>query len=93
MGMAGICALPAAPLILAPTAASERVSEDDPQARALHYRHDGSDVDHERHEEGQKCANCGLFTDVDAADWGPCEVFGGRHVATGGWCSAWVPRG
>ena len=92
MGVAGIVAIPAAPLIFAPVAANDRVSEDDPEAQALHYRHDADDVDHEAFEEGQICANCLLYSEPDASDWGPCEAFGGRHVAAAGWCNAWVPR-
>ncbi len=92
MGLAGIVATPAAPLFLAPAAADERMSEDDPEARALHYRHDVSDVDHEAYVEGQNCANCQLFSDPDASEWGPCEAFGGRHVSASGWCMAWVER-
>jgi len=94
MGVAGIVAIPAAPLIFAPVAAreNERVSEDDPDAQALHYRHDAAEVDHEAYEEGRTCANCGLYTDPDASEWGPCEAFGGRLVAAGGWCNAWIPR-
>ncbi|MFO8153825.1 high-potential iron-sulfur protein [Thioalkalivibrio sp.] len=92
LGVAGIVAIPALPLIFAPAAANERVSEDDPQAKALHYRHDVSDVDHEAFEDGQNCANCELFSDPGASEWGPCEAFGGRLVATDGWCKSWVPR-
>ena len=92
MGVAGIVAIPAAPLIFAPVAANDRVSEDDPEAQALHYRHDAGDVDHEAFEEGQICANCLLYSGPDASEWGPCEAFGGRHVAASGWCNAWVPR-
>ena len=92
MGAATIIAVPAAALIVAPLMAAERISEDDPQAKALHYRHDAADVDHESYEEGQNCANCGLFTDPEAEEWGPCEAFGGKHVAAEGWCNAWVPR-
>jgi hypothetical protein len=92
MGVAGLVAAPAVPLIFHPALADERLSEDDPQAQALGYRHDVADVDHADYQEGQTCANCQLYTDPDAAEWGPCAVFPGRLVAAGGWCSAWVPR-
>ena len=90
--LAGLVAVPAAPLMFMPAMANERLSEDDPQARALNYRHDASAVDHPDYREGQTCANCQLYTDADAAEWGPCAAFPGRLVAAGGWCSAWVPR-
>ncbi|OOG23637.1 High potential iron-sulfur protein [Thioalkalivibrio denitrificans] len=92
-GIASLAAVPAAPLIFSPAFAKERLSEDNPQAQALHYRHDVADVDHADYEEGQKCANCQLYTDPDAADWGPCSAFPGHLVSANGWCTAWVPRG
>jgi hypothetical protein len=92
MGVAVLAAAPAIPLVFRPAHAEERLSEDDPQARALHYRHDAANVEHADYQEGQTCANCQLYTDPDAAEWGPCAAFAGRLVAAGGWCSAWVPR-
>jgi hypothetical protein len=92
-GVAGLVAAPAVPLIFSPALADERLSEDDAQARALHYRHDAADVEHADYEEGRTCANCQLYTDADAEDWGPCSAFPGRLVSANGWCTAWVPRG
>jgi len=90
--LAGLAAVPVAPLMFMPAMANERLSEDDAQARALNYRHDASTVEHPDYQEGQTCANCQLYTDADAAEWGPCSAFPGRQVAAAGWCSAWVPR-
>lgn len=90
---AAALAVPAAPLLFRPALADERLSEDDPQAKALNYRHDATTVEHADYQEGQTCADCQLYTDADAADWGPCTAFPGRLVAAGGWCTAWVPRG
>lgn len=92
-GVAGLVAAPAASLIFRPALAEERLSEDDPQAQALNYRHDATQVEHADYQEGQTCANCQLYTDPDAVEWGPCSAFPGRVVAAGGWCTAWVPRG
>ncbi len=92
IGLAGFLAAPTVPLVVAPAAANERLSEDAPEARALHYRHDAADVEHEAYVEGQNCANCQLYSDPDASKWGPCDAFGGRHVSASGWCNAWVER-
>jgi len=90
--LTGLVTVPVAPLMLMPAFASERLSEEDPQARALNYRHDATKVDHPDYQEGRTCANCQLYTDAEAEAWGPCSAFPGRKVAAGGWCSAWVPR-
>lgn len=72
-----------------------RVDEANPQATALGYKHDASEVDtakFTRYEPGQTCANCQLYTGAADSEWGPCGLFAGQHVAAAGWCSAWVPK-
>jgi hypothetical protein len=67
----------------------------DPQAVALGYRTDATRVDRARYPQfqpGQHCANCQLFGGAAGADHGPCPIYGGRQVAAGGWCSAWVKK-
>lgn len=73
-----------------------RLSEDDPQAKALGYRHDASLVDgakYPRYQAGQACANCALFQGQGGAEWARCSIFPGRQVNAKGWCSAYAPKG
>ncbi|MEM7612994.1 MAG: high-potential iron-sulfur protein [Pseudomonadota bacterium] len=66
-----------------------KLSEDDPQAVALSYKHKAADSP--AAVEGQNCANCQLFTNADA-EWGPCSIFPGKAVSAKGWCVTWVQR-
>ena len=69
------------------------VDPESTQARALSYTHDATTVSAEkRGGEDRTCANCQLFTDPEAAQWGPCQLFPGKAVATDGWCVSWVAR-
>lgn len=73
--------------------ASEQLSEDDPQAQALGYKHEAGDVDAAKfpqRTDDQLCSNCQLYQGAD--DWGPCGIFPGKVVAANGWCSAWVKK-
>lgn len=89
---------PAAP---APAAGeAPRVSEDDPVASSLGYKHDAADVDLEKHpkrgEAAQAnafCKNCVLFQGKDGDEWGPCSIFGGKLVNANGWCATYAPKG
>jgi len=92
--LAGAAAIPVASLVFNRNALADadRVSEDDPIAVALHYKHDVADVTHDAYQEGQVCANCALYVD-SGGDWGPCAAFANRHVAAQGWCTAWVSKG
>lgn len=80
-------------------AEAEKVSEDDPTAVALGYKHDASEVDTEAFpkragEEGsaQYCYNCALYAGAPDAEWGPCPIFANKLVAREGWCNSWVPK-
>ncbi len=71
------------------------VSETDPQAVALGYRADSTQVDGKKypnHSVSQSCSGCALFqgarTDASAA----CAVFANKQVNAKGWCSAWTKR-
>ena len=79
----------------APAPDMPRLSEDDPAARALGYRHATSDVDQAafpRHELDQKCSNCALYTGGGGDQWGGCDIFPGKLVNADGWCNAWAPK-
>ncbi len=72
-----------------------RLSEDDPAASALGYRHEASQVDtaaYPRKTAEMVCSNCALWQGGDAP-WGGCSIFPGKQVAAAGWCNAWAPRG
>lgn len=75
----------------------QRLSPDDPQAKALGYVEDAANVDPAEWPKfadpsGQHCANCALYQG-GSADWGGCGIFPGKQVAAAGWCNAWVPAG
>ena len=75
---------------------ADKVTEDDPTAAALGYKHDATSVDTTKYakragEAGAKqfCNNCALY--IDQGDgWGACSIFQGRLVKGEGWCNAWV---
>ena len=84
------CAVLAAPI--AAQAAPSRVEEADETAAALGYRHDTKKVDKQRfpkHSAAQLCGNCSFFQGNAGDEWGGCAMFGRKHIAAAGWCSAW----
>ncbi len=60
------------------------VSESDPQAKALGYVSVSS-------KDGQACSNCALFQ-PEKDEIGGCPLFGGKKVASQGWCTAWAKK-
>ena len=72
-----------------------QLDEDSPQAKALGYKHDASEVDADKFPQSQggtkNCANCRLYSAATAEGWGACPIFAGKLVNGAGWCSAWVP--
>lgn len=75
--------------------AQAKVDEKDAQAAALGYAADTAKVDakkYPKHTKDQKCSNCQLYTGKAADASGPCPLFPGKHVAAGGWCSAWAKK-
>jgi hypothetical protein len=94
-GVAAVVAVPFARLALGESASAEdlpKLSEDDPQAKALQYKHDASQVDSDERGEGDICANCQLYEGSADAEWGKCSIFPGKLVNAQGWCTAWVPQ-
>ncbi len=94
LGLGALFLLPVAGRTIAP----ERLSESEPAARALGYRHDADEVDVVRFPkragpEGatQLCANCRFLEGAPGKDWRPCSIFGGRLVHARGWCNTWLP--
>ena len=77
------------------------VSEDDPQAKALHYKEDATAANPVGRKDSQFCSNCQLYSGQSGAKWGPCAIFSYRtnpktntpfEVSAQGWCQAWGPR-
>ena len=72
----------------------QRLDQTDPQAQALAYVNDATSIDaseQPRYEAGQACRNCTLFMGGED-EWGPCSIFPGRLVNSGGWCSVYSPK-
>ena len=72
----------------------EKLSLDDPQAKALGYVHDTNEVDsskHPRHEPSQICKNCQLAQSTEG-EWIPCQLFPGKLVNANGWCASYVAK-
>jgi len=93
-------ALAAVPVVLLDSARPARaadlpqLTEDDPQAVALGYKHDTSTIDgskHPNHAAEQKCSNCQLVQATEG-EWRPCAIFPGKAVNENGWCTAWVKK-
>ena len=71
-----------------------KLAEDDPMAQAMKYVNDASTVDpasRPNPAEEQNCSNCALIQG-DSGDWRPCQIFPGKLVNEGGWCSVWAPK-
>lgn len=72
-----------------------RLSETDPVAIALGYRHDAATVDKSRfpnYVPGRRCAGCQLYQAAADQPWAKCAVAPGKLVAGAGWCSAWAAK-
>lgn len=73
------------------------VSEDDPLADGIGYRHDARRVDARYFPtrrlpaaQNEFCANCRLFKPVEGA-WGHCVIMIPRGLVNGkGWCARWT---
>jgi High potential iron-sulfur protein len=75
--------------------AQERVEENEEMAQQLGYKHDASQVDPNEwpdYQEGHTCANCQLYHGEEGAEWGPCDIFGGKGVSAKGWCMSWIEK-
>ena len=87
----GGAALAATPV---PTGAPALVNEADPTAAALGYVADNSRADKKKYPQftaAQKCSACALYQGKGGAN-GPCPIFAGKLVASGGWCSSWTKK-
>lgn len=81
----------------APAARAAAVALDpkDPQAVALGYVTDtrqANQAKYPNHTPAQKCGTCQLFGGAPGAAEGPCPIYAGRLVQSGGWCSSWIKK-
>ncbi len=71
------------------------LSEDDPTASALKYRHDAADAPRSKKSGvaagDQYCHNC-RFIQGDSGQWRGCDIFPGKAVNADGWCTSWLPK-
>jgi len=71
-------------------------SESDPIARALGYKANAAQVPRAKYPKyvaGQTCRNCAYYQGKPTAALAPCTMLGGKRVAGGGWCNAYVKKG
>lgn len=86
----------------APAAGGETltlISETDPTATALTYKHNAADVPAAQQVEnngvpfsGQNCASCSFYKaagQLDGAEVGACQLFANGKVKSTGWCASW----
>ncbi|HXZ60781.1 MAG TPA: high-potential iron-sulfur protein [Steroidobacteraceae bacterium] len=66
------------------------VSTADPTASALKYVEDVAKASAAK--PGSKCANCALYQGAAGSAQGPCLLFPGKAVKSGGWCSSWTKK-
>ncbi len=78
------------------------LSESDPTAVGLNYKHNAADVPANLQTEksgvpfsGQNCANCMFYApagQIDGADVGSCQLFANGKVKSAGWCASWAKK-
>lgn len=65
----------------------------DPQAVALGYVENASQVDTKKYPQyvaGSNCDNCLQLQGKPGNNYRPCTLFAGKLVAVSGWCSGWT---
>ena len=86
-GLIAGAAAPAFSLLASSTvfAANADLDPADPQAKGLGYITKSTTA-------GQTCANCAQYMGAAGAAKGPCAIFPGKDVASGGYCKAWAKK-
>ncbi len=72
-----------------------RVDKNDTLALALGYVADSAKADGKKfpnRAKDQMCSGCQLYSGRANDASGPCAIFAGKHVMSGGWCSSWSKR-
>lgn len=74
------------------------VSESDPVAMALGFKHDVKDIDYAKYPQRKKptaknqfCDNCALYTKQNEG-WGKCQLLANGLVNAKGWCGSWSKK-
>jgi hypothetical protein len=87
-------ALPLAALGMQPraraAAAAALLDAGSPEARAVKYVEDAARASGAT--PGSSCANCALYQGAEGSKQGPCQIFPGKEVKAGGWCTSWAPQ-
>lgn len=94
MGALALGAVAAAlPARSATGADSQKLDVNDPAAVALGYVENSARVDAKRFPRfvpGSNCDNCLQLQGKPGDSFRPCNLFSGKLVAVGGWCSGWT---
>lgn len=59
-------------------------------AKKVHYVPDAAQA--KAAAKGSTCATCGLYQGSYGSKRGACQLFPGKDVLAGGWCSSWEPQ-
>lgn len=76
-------------------AAAQRVSPNEPLAKALGYTENARTVDRAKfptYMPGQGCDTCRFFQGKAGQAWGPCQIFMGKDVNINGWCASYAKK-
>ena len=71
------------------------LSPTDPQAVALGYNLDSTQVDtakYPQHAATQMCSGCNFYQGKATDAMAPCQLCAGKQVAGKGWCTAFVKK-
>jgi hypothetical protein len=85
----------AASALTAQAATAPLLAESDPQAVALGYKADSTQVaaaKYPQHTPAQKCSGCNFFQGKASDATGPCQLFAGKQVSAKGWCTAYAKK-
>src|ERR1700722_6698484 len=85
----GLIGNPAVPPALTP------LDPSDPTAKALGFVPDASKesaASNPTYKAGSKCPTCGQSPGKPPDASGPCNIFAGPTVPSGGWCSVWAAK-
>lgn len=75
----------------APPKDQKVISEADPVASALGYKHNIAEVSNPSFKKGSNCSNCALYTKVDG-HFGKCQMLTSGLVYSKGWCGSWSKK-
>lgn len=87
VGLAPLAALTVRPAL---AAAAPLLPVSAPEAKAVKYVEDAGQA--KQAPPGSTCANCALYQGAYGSAEGPCQLFPGKDVKAGGWCSRWAPQ-